>query len=94
MTPGLESLDIETTKPIVEDIFNSISPKFEGLEKEEPTILTPSIQENPEPQTSKKKEFKTEAYAVVESFPDLSFLSARKLMHTANENMNRWRVRP
>lgn len=46
------------------------------------------------PKLKKKSELSAEACAVVDSFPDLSFLSARKLMFTANENMNRWRIRP
>lgn len=48
----------------------------------------------PTARVKKKEELTPEAYKVVESFPDLSFLSARKLMCTANENMNRWRTRP
>ena len=60
----------------------------ENVEIKSSSITSSIVQQN----LKNSNETKAEAYAVVESLPDLSFLSARKLMHVANENINRWRI--
>lgn len=79
---------------ILSPVFGDSSSSSNGQNKIEVDNILQSNPSFPTARVKKKEELSAEAYKVVESFPDLSFLSARKLMCTANENMNRWRTRP
>lgn len=100
-TPSfIEKDDLETIKEniLTPTVVNPSS--GQNIKNEESsasaTCLTPTVASSSYStvKVKRKDELSPEAYNVVESFPDLSFLSARKLMCTANENMSRWRTRP
>ncbi|KAK6638733.1 hypothetical protein RUM43_007000 [Polyplax serrata] len=83
---------VEMMKPFADDIFNAARSSSEEFLCQDSPVLMPVIPSTSETPVTKPSDIKAEAFAVVESFPDLSFLSARKLMHAANENLTRWRV--
>lgn len=85
---------VEMMKPFADDIFNAARSSSEEFLCQDSPVLMPVIPSTSETPVTKPSDIKAEAFAVVESFPDLSFLSARKLMHAANENLTRWRVHP